>query len=122
LKTAHANWSPPRQPAAVFSYCNIILPIVIAVVAGKYIHSILFYSRREAGRYLLASKVFEFAESFSKLASSNPLLLLVKRFLRVAPRAFATSQGQSCRFWNPKNRFPINNYFLERGSTANPNF
>ncbi len=47
-KTAHANWSPSRQLAAVFSYCNMhifksFFLIVIAVVAGKYIHSILFY-------------------------------------------------------------------------------
>jgi hypothetical protein len=41
----------------------------------------------------LAPKAFEFAESFSKLASSNPLLQLDDRFLGVAPRAFENRQG-----------------------------
>jgi hypothetical protein len=41
----------------------------------------------------LVSKASEFAEIFSKPASSNPLLLLDNRCLRVAPRAFANWQG-----------------------------
>jgi hypothetical protein len=42
-------------------------------------------------------KAFEFAESFSKLATSGALLLLDDRFLRVAPKAFENQQGQSPR-------------------------
>jgi hypothetical protein len=38
-------------------------------------------------------KPFEFAESFSKLANSNPLLPLDERFLGVAQRAFENRQG-----------------------------
>jgi hypothetical protein len=40
-----------------------------------------------------APKASEFAEILSKLASSNPLLLLDNRCLRVAPRAFENRQG-----------------------------
>jgi hypothetical protein len=41
----------------------------------------------------LAPKAFEFSEIFSKPASSNPLLLLDNRCLRVALRAFENRQG-----------------------------
>jgi hypothetical protein len=41
----------------------------------------------------LAPKAFEFAEIFSKPASSNPLLLLDNRCLRFAPRVFENRQG-----------------------------
>ncbi len=37
-------------------------------------------------------KAFDFAESFSKLPSSNPLHLLDDRYLDVAPRAFENRQ------------------------------
>jgi hypothetical protein len=37
-------------------------------------------------------KAFEFAESFSKRANSNPSPLLADRFLGFAPRAFENCQ------------------------------
>jgi hypothetical protein len=45
-------------------------------------------------------KAIEFAKSFSKPASSNPLLLLDNRFLRAAPSAFES--------WPEPNRWFLN--------------
>ncbi len=50
---------------------------------------------------LLVRKAFEFAKSFLKPASSNPLLLLDNRFLGAAPRAFESRPEPTCRFWKP---------------------
>jgi hypothetical protein len=44
--------------------------------------------RRNPVFSFVAQKAFEFAESFSKLARSNPLLLMDDRCLRVAPSLF----------------------------------
>ncbi len=49
----------------------------------------------------LARKAFEFAKSFLKPASSNPLLLLDNRFLGAAPRAFESRPEPTFRFWKP---------------------
>ncbi len=55
-----------------------------------------------------ARKAFEFAISFLKPASSNPLLLLDNRFLGAEPRAFESRPEPTCRFWKPaKANLPI---------------
>jgi hypothetical protein len=43
-------------------------------------------------------QAFEFAERFSKLATSNALLLLDDRFLKVAPKDLKTSKGNLAGF------------------------
>jgi hypothetical protein len=46
----------------------------------------------------LARKAFEFAKSFLKPASSNPLLLLDNGFLRATPRGFESRPEPARRF------------------------
>jgi hypothetical protein len=46
----------------------------------------------------IARKAFEFAKSFLKPTSSNPLLLLDNRFLGAAPRAFESWAEPTHRF------------------------
>jgi hypothetical protein len=46
-------------------------------------------------------KAFEFAKSFLKSASSNPLLLLDNGFLGAMPRAFESWPEPARQFWKP---------------------
>jgi hypothetical protein len=70
----------------------------------------------------LAPKGFEFAEIFSKPTSSNPLLLLDNRCLRVALRAFENRKGATSLVLKPASRLPTINSLLKSGQHSAHHF